>query len=289
MNIDIVYESRHQNTKGKAKEIIINYIEGYSASELANLYTVNVSVIREIIIKNGVSLRNKKESRNILRYNEKRNNTIYKKFTEDEIKDIIQEYSNGKGVNYVSKKYSVDNCVIIRVLNENGIKKRNRKEQYKYKNVTNELFKQTIILKYNGWGELIKRYQEKFKEEYGVINPMQVAEYFEKQQNSAFSTKTFIVGEKEFKIQGYENKAINLLLAKGYTKDDIETGKCNMPSFTYTYNGKEHRYYPDIFIIKEKRIIEVKSEYTFKIDLERNLAKKKCVEENGYKFDFLIF
>jgi hypothetical protein len=118
---------------------------------------------------------------------------------------------------------------------------------------------------------------------------MQVAEFFEKQQNSAFSTKTFIVGKKEFKIQGYENKAISVLLAEGYTADDIETGKCNIPSFIYTYKGKEHRYYPDIFIVKEKRIIEVKSQYTFKIDLERNLAKKKCVEELGYRFDFLIF
>ena len=48
-------------------------------------------------------------------------------------------------------------------------------------------------------------------------------------------------------------------------------------------------YYSDIYIKKENKIIEVKSEWTFKINKKKNLLKKEACLKAGYKFEFWIF
>lgn len=48
-------------------------------------------------------------------------------------------------------------------------------------------------------------------------------------------------------------------------------------------------YYPDIFIPKQNKIIEVKSCYTFLLDISKNLIKKDYIENLGYLFEFLIY
>lgn len=87
---------------------------------------------------------------------------------------------------------------------------------------------------------------------------------------------------------GYELKAIYKLLEEGYKMSDIKIGKRNVPSFKYYFDGKLCVYFPDIFIPKEHRIIEVKSTYTYNNWIDRNLAKKDSVLKAGYLFDFYI-
>lgn len=61
-----------------------------------------------------------------------------------------------------------------------------------------------------------------------------------------------------------------------------------MPKIMYEFNNKNHRYYPDIYIPSEKRIIEVKSPYTYTQQLEQNNCKRDQVINDGYTFEFWI-
>lgn len=96
---------------------------------------------------------------------------------------------------------------------------------------------------------------------------------------------------KSIKIQGYENFALDILL-KRYREEDLsityseireEIGMIN-----YLMNDKEKIYLPDIYIIPENKIIEVKSDYTYNLSLEQNLLKKEACLSSGILFEFWI-
>jgi len=128
------------------------------------------------------------------------------------------------------------------------------------------------------------------QKKYGVDSPMQVPEIFEKQQKSIYKYKDYILPSgKIIKVQGYEPKALDILFKQGYKEKDIETSVKNMPNIWYIGSDKKkHRYFPDIFIISENKIIEVKSEYTFNADYEINMLKEEACLKAGYKFEFEI-
>jgi hypothetical protein len=138
-----------------------------------------------------------------------------------------------------------------------------------------------------------KKVQEKYKkflmDNYGVEHNMQVAEILEKHQRSAFSLKPYTLPSgKEVKIQGYENHALDKLL-QTYQEEDLTIGASLVPKIIYIHQQKTKRYYPDIYILKDNLIIEVKSTYTLKRELEKNLAKRRACIEQGYDFKFWIF
>jgi len=109
---------------------------------------------------------------------------------------------------------------------------------------------------------------------HGVEFPMQNIVIFNKQQKSAFSLKNYkFPSGLIVKIQGYENLALDLLL-KTYDENDLvvidKHIEQKVGQIWYSWNdGTDHRYYPDIYIISENKIIEVKSVYTFDRDKEK--------------------
>lgn len=137
--------------------------------------------------------------------------------------------------------------------------------------------------------EIKDKIKKGFMETYGVEHPQQVPEIFEKSQKTAFKLKpyTFPSG-KEVKIQGYENHALDKLL-QTYQEEDLTIGASLVPKIIYTHQQKTKRYYPDIYIPKDNLIIEVKSKYTLKRELEKNLAKRRACIDQGYDFKFWIF
>lgn len=131
-------------------------------------------------------------------------------------------------------------------------------------------------------------------EKYGVPYPMQNENVFTNNQKSRFRKKeyTFPSGKK-VSIQGYENRAIDLLL-ESYEESDLVIRDKKIEEFIgeIWYIGednKKHRYYPDIFIISENKIIEVKSDWTFNLHKNMNLLKKESCINNGIDFEFFIF
>jgi len=106
-------------------------------------------------------------------------------------------------------------------------------------------------------------------------------------KSQIFKPKDYILPSgKIVKVQGYEPYALDILF-KTYTEDDIDIcGKSHM--FYYTFKGKTRRYFPDIFIKKEKRYIEVKSIYTYRKCLRQNLCKRQTILDHGFLFSFMI-
>lgn len=93
------------------------------------------------------------------------------------------------------------------------------------------------------------------------------------------------------RVQGYEPRVLTKLVID-YGEEDIVVGVQNIIDhigfFHYVYENETHRYYPDIYIKSENRVVEVKSVYTFNKEKEKNLLKRDSVLNQGINFNFII-
>ena len=127
---------------------------------------------------------------------------------------------------------------------------------------------------------------------YGVEYPQQVPEIAEKTQKSCFRMKTYILPSgKEIMCQGYEPFALDKLIKEEkITEEYIVTGFKNVPQIWYNdESGKKHRHYVDIFIPSQNRCIEVKSEWTFKLNIHNVYLKQNAAKELGYNYEIWIY
>lgn len=123
---------------------------------------------------------------------------------------------------------------------------------------------------------------------YGVEYNLQRAEI----PNGYAWKKYKLPSGKIVNIQGYENKALDKLL-KMYKEDDILINNTDISNkigeIYYMYEGKKHRYFPDIYIKSENKVVEVKSEYTLHKDFNKNMNKKEACISSGLDFEFMVF
>lgn len=149
--------------------------------------------------------------------------------------------------------------------------------------------------------EIREKLKQTNLERYGVENVTECPEIYERAVRNSHKRKTYIFPSgKSYIVQGYEPKAIDLLIKEGYTEDQIQL--INRPSIKYFWSStdgygddKWHVYHPDIIIPHETRIIEVKSTWTYdgcgnRLDWKsKNQAKKEGAILSGYSFEFMIF
>lgn len=135
-----------------------------------------------------------------------------------------------------------------------------------------------------------KYFRKRMIEIYGTEHAAQVDEIFKRMQESAFSTKMYKFPSGRIdQIQGYEYLCLDYLIHKEkIPEEDIVTGCESMPKIWYTFKNKKCRYYPDIFIPKQNRLVEVKSTYTYQLDKEKNHAKWKKASKK-YQFEVYIY
>jgi hypothetical protein len=154
--------------------------------------------------------------------------------------------------------------------------------------------KHTIVQKYGIVNYMeSSEFKEKKKntmlEKYGVEHALQNLELFEKQQKSSYSSKKYTLPSgKIITIQGFEHFALNELL-KTNNEESIKIGKKDVPKIEYSENNKYRVYFPDIFIPSENKIIEIKSEWTFKKDENLNYLKWQACITKGYTFSLWIY
>jgi transposase-like protein len=280
------YLFTHKNLLSMDEEIKNLYVDGYSARELAIANNVSECVIQNWLFKNGIKIRNSKEARNNQRYYEKQRDRLKYKFTPDIIEKIKNDYNEGYSAMYISANMGIDSSVVKRILKENGIQLRVGVDIHTDKK--KEKFANTVFEKFGSWKGRHDIQKQKSMEKYGVENPMQVEDFFIKNQESGKKFKNAIVEGVRIIYQGYELRGIYRLLSEGYSIHDIKIGRNQVPSFRYFYDSKRRVYYPDIYIPKDNRIVEVKSKWTYENWLEQNLAKKQSVIDGGYSFDFYI-
>jgi hypothetical protein len=112
---------------------------------------------------------------------------------------------------------------------------------------------------------------------YGHTNAMHNDVIAMRALHMSYSTKDFILPSgKIIKVQGFEPFALKILL-ETYNETQILTG-VDVPRIDYAdIDGKQHKYFPDIYIPEENKIIEIKSCYTvnlLNVDLKANATRK---------------
>jgi hypothetical protein len=127
---------------------------------------------------------------------------------------------------------------------------------------------------------------------YGVPHASQNPEHFHKQQKKSFLRKEYKMPNGEIRvIQGYEHFALDMLIKDGYTEKQIKTGS-DVPSIPYkSTDGKDHVYHPDIYLLneKEKKIIEVKSSWTYECKTDNIQEKAEATKKAGYSIEIWVF
>jgi predicted DNA-binding protein YlxM (UPF0122 family) len=281
------FKFTHPVLIGKDEEIRQLYIDKeYPISEISELFNVKTMTITAWAKKNGLKIRTNREARNTPRVYNRQIKSLQYKFTDEEIQNILFLYKEGYGAKYIAKSLKIDSCVIFRILEENDVDIR-RGVGVSTKKMK-ELQNATIIKKYGSWENFRIMQSKIFFEKYGVDNPMQLEEHFYTQQKSAKKLKSIVIDEKVIYYQGFELLAIYKLLEEGYSINNILNAKGEVPNFLYYFEGRRRRYYPDIYIPKDNRIIEVKSKWTYEQEIDKNLAKRQSVIDAGYRFDFYI-
>jgi hypothetical protein len=124
---------------------------------------------------------------------------------------------------------------------------------------------------------------ERYGFEYACQNP-KIHEKIFKQRTKKYT----LPSGKEINIQGYENYALDILLHQ-YTEDELLNSKSDMPTIRYKYKKINRRYFPDIYIPKDNKIIEVKSIWTYKRELIKNIFKALNTRKMGYDYELWIF
>ncbi len=176
-------------------------------------------------------------------------------------------------------------------------KKRNCLEKYGYVNPglipeVKDKIKSSYQRRFGGHPKQNKEVQQKWKqtclEKYGG-HPNQNREVQIKAEKNSYKFKTFTFPSgKTVKYQGYEDRAL-IELCKSFTEDDIYVGRAEVPIIPFYIEEKEHKYFPDIYLKSENKIIEVKSEWTIKLNRAYVKEKAKGVLQAGYKFELWLY
>lgn len=94
------------------------------------------------------------------------------------------------------------------------------------------------------------------------------------------------------KFKRYKHEFYDIYYDSSFEKDFLDYCKSigfekirRGPSIRYSNNRV---YYPDFYIEELNLILEIKSQYIFDLDIEKNLDKKIAVINNGYDFLFII-
>jgi len=135
-----------------------------------------------------------------------------------------------------------------------------------------------------------KKSQETSIEHYGVPHACQSPEFFEQLQKRAFSSKEYVMPSGDIRIvQGFEPNALDILI-KIYNEEQIKTGVTNNPIIHYkSEDGKDHKYYPDIWIPHENKLIEAKSTWTYSCKTDNIQIKAEATKAAGFNYEIWIF
>lgn len=215
-----------------------------------------------------------------------------------ETSDIVKKYTDSskltKNSDDFKSNYSAWNKGLTKETSDIVLSGSNKCKTTKNTSEWKELHLNKVKLKYNGLHftqteEYKIKWRNKHYEKYGVYNPLQRPEIHLKVLESSFKLKSyFLPSGKEVSIQGYEYIALDILFKNNYLENDIIVEAENMPILFYKDGTITRRYYPDIILKSENKIIEVKSEYTILDSIRLNKLKQKCAIDYGYSFEFWL-
>jgi len=287
-----LYEIKERTCKhcGSLNEISFrNFINGYSkfcsTNCASNWYRINETVEQKKLKGKKISKSlNSKSNEEWTNIKTKQKKTKLEKYGDENYNNVEK---NNKTM---LERYGSKHALSVPEFNKKFKKTLGEKDW----SDANKKRKETLI-RNTGYEHQLQnpKVQEKMKntiiEKYGVENVSQSPKIAEKKLKSSYLKKEYILPSgKKILIQGYEDIVINKLL-ETHNEEDLILVQTEMPEIWYQQGDKKHRYIPDIYIISENKIIEVKSDRTMNLHLEKNKLKKKRCIEMGLGFEFMIY
>lgn len=124
------------------------------------------------------------------------------------------------------------------------------------------------------------------------MKEIHASDEFAQKSNESYLTKDYVFPSgKIVRVQGYEPQALDILLETHKEKDIFVSSEIKNEIGVITYQDERgilHRYIPDIYIKSANKIVEVKSVWTYRVQLDTNLLKKKACIDLGFNFEFMI-
>lgn len=194
------------------------------------------------------------------------------------------------GVEHNSQAQEIKDKKIATSLKKYGVENPNQSQEVKDKKIENSLKKYGVENPFQSQ-EVRDKCITTSMERYGVEHPMQNSDIAEKSSKCAYKTKkyTFPCG-KIVDIQGNEDLALDELVASGLTSNDIVNSRGGVPEIWWKdENGKNHRYYVDIYIPSLNKMIEVKSTWTFEKTKDKTINKGKACIDNRFGFELWVY
>lgn len=158
------------------------------------------------------------------------------------------------------------------------------------KEMSRACFEKHGVYNHGARPEVVRRRKRTMLRRYGVAYALQHRKFFRKMVDSSYGVYKIRVGKRKVEVQGYERHAVAYLLSKGVSPTNLVFLQDEeLPVISYTYRGRTHTYYPDIYIKNINMIVEVKSTYTYFVNEKVNKIKRKACLDAGYRFKFLVF
>lgn len=206
-------------------------------------------------------------------------------------------FSREKSKQTMLKNYGVEHALqsteIVNNMKQNNMQKYGV-EHIMHKKEFVENQKKAMLEKYGFCSTLEnkERYLEQLKKtclkfgykENQFTNISQIPEIQKIKETSTYLSKDYSLPDGEIiKIQGYENYFLDKLLKF------IDVSLLNVHNSTYAYemDGKQKYFFPDFEIFDN--VIDVKSDYTFQYDMNKNINKAKGILNLDKKLQFIIF
>jgi len=219
-------------------------------------------------------------------------------FQEKKKKTFIENYGvdnpmKNEEIQNKAKKTNLENYGVENIFEDSEYMQQKFKEKYGVNNPMQikefaKKVSETHKRRYsnNHWmkkPEIIEKRRKTNKNKFGVDHPMQNSEIFKKNMGSCFRRKEYKWNTGEIsELLGYEHIVLGELEEQGYLFNDVKTKPEEMPEIWYSFEGKQHRYYPDFYIPAENLIIEVKSDFT--LQGVTNEYKFQAVKDAGFNF-----
>ena len=143
------------------------------------------------------------------------------------------------------------------------------------------------------------KFQKTCLKRFGVDHPMKDPDHLERVLRKVHTFKDVVLPSgRKVKLQGYEPEAL-LILLQTFSEDDIIIGKRKIKEeigqIEYAdFKGKKRFYFPDFYIRSCRKVIEVKSTWTYdkngKLSPEKNInfLKRDACLLHGLDFQFMI-
>ena len=164
----------------------------------------------------------------------------------------------------------------IMIINNGGLGFSSENVRLKYQNFCKE--KWGVLNSFQS-EEIKERIKNLYIDKYGVSNPQQVESIHIKTAKSAIRCKKY--KNSDIYYQGsYELDFLN----KYSNKFKVERGY----PIKYDFNGKIKVYFPDFYLPEIDLIVEIKSSYFWRKNIEVNLSKINFIKENNINFILIL-